>query len=256
MQLHQADFPFFTFAQLGSCCGVRHFVTCGNNPLTDINLRSVDGAENRRRLAQSVGFDIDKLVTGEQTHSLNIAVVTEAEAGCGNLDINSRIPNTDALVTNCPGIPLMVLTADCVPVLLYDPITHSAAAIHAGWRGTANGIVPLTVKKMIDEFGTNPHNLLAAIGPCIGPCCFEVGEDVAEHFNCWPETVVRRLGWPRPHVDLVLANTIQLEQAGVLCANIETSDECTKCGQSALFSHRRNQTLGRIGTGIVLDKRV
>lgn len=252
MLLHPADFPYFTFANLDRFSTVKHFVTCGNSAATDINLRSEGGAANRQRLAQSVGFEIGRLVTGEQTHSLNIAVVTDADAGRGSVDIDSRIPCTDALITNCKGICLMVLTADCVPVLLYDPATHSAAAIHAGWRGTANGIVGLTVEKMSHEFGTNPSNLVAAIGPCIAACCFEVGEDVTEHFSRWPEAVLRRSNWPKPHIDLVLANRLQLEQAGVLSQNIETSGHCTKCGPYGLFSHRRNQTLSRIGTGILL----
>ena len=252
MLLHTADFPYFTFANLDRFNTVRHFVTYGNSAETDINLRSVGGVDNRRRLAQTIGFEIDRLVTGEQTHSLNIAVVTDADVGRGSVDIDSRIPCTDALITNCRGIALMVLTADCVPVLLYDPATHSAAAIHAGWRGTANGIVGLTVKKMADEFGTKPENLMAAIGPCIGTCCFEVGDDVAGHFSRWPDTILRCRELLRPHIDLVLANRLQLEQAGVQASNIESSDECTKCGPHCLFSHRRNQTLGRIGTGIML----
>ena len=146
----------------------------------------------------------------------------------------------------------MVLTADCVPVLLYDVATRSAAAIHAGWRGTANGILGLTVEKMKSEFGSNPKDLVAAIGPCIGPCCFEVGEDVAEHFSHRPETIIRRSDWAKPHIDLVLANRLQLEQAGVLPQNIETSGKCTLCSPQQFFSHRRNQTLGRIGTGIII----
>ena len=252
MLLHTADFPYFTFANLDRFSAVRHFVTCGNSAGTDINLRTMGGADNRKKLAQTIGFDINRLVTGEQTHSLNIAVVTDVEAGRGSLDIDSRIPCTDALITNCRGVCLMVLTADCVPVLLYDPATHSAAAIHAGWRGTANGIVGLTVRKMTDEFGAKPEHLMAAIGPCIGACCFEVGDDVAAHFSRWPNTILRRSEWPRPHIDLVLANRLQLEQAGIPATNIESSDECTKCGPHGLFSHRRDQTLGRIGTGIIL----
>ncbi|MBR2194089.1 MAG: peptidoglycan editing factor PgeF [Salinivirgaceae bacterium] len=252
MLLHPADFPYFTFANLDRFNTLRHFVTCGNSAETDINLRSVGGAANRRRLAQTIGFEIDRLVTGEQTHSLNIAVVTSADVGRGSVDIDSRIPCTDALITNRRGLCLMVLTADCVPVLLYDPTTHSAAAIHAGWRGTANDIVGLSVKKMADEFGTKPENLMAAIGPCIGTCCFEVGDDVARHFSHWPDTILRHANWPKPHIDLVLANRLQLELAGVQASNIESSDECTKCGPHRLFSHRRNQTLGRIGTGIML----
>ena len=253
MQIHQADFPFFTFDNLDRFNTVKHFVTCGNSQQTDINLRSAGGADNRERLAQSVGFEIDKLITGEQTHSLNIAVVTDAEAGRGSVDIDSRIPCTDALITNRRGLCLMVLTADCVPVLLYDPTTHSAAAIHAGWRGTANGIVGLTVRKMADEFGSKPENLMATIGPCIGACCFEVGDDVAEHFICWPDAILRQNNWSKPHIDLVLANRLQLEQTGVVPQNIETSGHCTKCSPHGFFSYRRDQTLGRIGTGIVLE---
>ena len=111
----------------------------------------------------------------------------------------------------------------------------------------------LTVGKMKNEFGSKPEDLVAAIGPCIGPCCFEVGDDVAAHFSRWPETIIRRPERPKPHIDLVLANRLQLEQAGILPQNIESSDECTKCGPNGFFSHRRNQTLGRIGTGIVID---
>ena len=252
MDIHSTEFPFFTFGNLSRQSAVKHFVTAGNSPSADINLRSEAGAGNRRRLAQSVGFDIARLVTGEQTHSLNIAVVSDVEAGRGSLTIDSRLPSTDALITNQRNICLMVLTADCVPVLLYDPATHSAAAIHAGWRGTANGIVGLTIQKMSREFGTNPSDLVAAIGPCIAVCCFEVGDDVAQQFNPWPGAVLRSSQWPRRHVDLVLANRLQMEQEGVMPQNIETSDECTQCGPHQLFSHRRNQTLGRIGTGIVL----
>ena len=115
MQLHTADFPYFTFANLDKFSAVRHFVTCGNSAGTDINLRTMGGADNRKKLAQTIGFDINQLVTGEQTHSLNIAVVTDAEAGSGSVDIDSRIPCTDALITNRRGMCLMVLTADCVP---------------------------------------------------------------------------------------------------------------------------------------------
>lgn len=257
MQIHIADFPYYTFSNLARFDGIRHFVTsCRHGDDTDVNLRMPKGADNRRRLAKSVGFDIDRLVTGEQTHSLNIATVTESNAGMGNLDIDSRIPCTDGLITNVPDICLMVLTADCVPIIVYDPATHSCGAIHAGWRGTANGIAKVAIERMSAEFGTKAENIVASIGPCIGTCCFEVGEDVARHFARHPETIVRKTEWDRPHIDLTLSNRLQLIDAGVKCDNIEIAQACTKCNPAEFFSHRHNQTLGRIGTGIMLKKRL
>lgn len=253
MQIHNTDFPFYTFYNLDRFSQIRHFVTwCGKGDDTDVNLRTPKGAENRIKLAKSVGFNIDNLVTGEQTHSLNIATVTAEHAGMGSLDIDSRIPCTDAIITNERGLCLMVLTADCVPIILYDGSTNSCAAIHAGWRGTANGLTTLTVNRMKTEYGIDPANLVAAIGPCIGSCCMEVGEDVAEQFIHYPEAIVRHQEWSRPHIDLVKANKIQLLLSGLTDANIETANICTKCNPSTFFSHRHNNTLGRIGTGIVL----
>lgn len=253
MKLHNATFPYYTFDNLEKFQGLKHFVTsCSQDSDTDVNLRSPKGAANRQRLAVSVGFDIKKLVTGEQTHSLNIAKVTENSIGMGNLDIDSRIPNTDAMITNVSGICLMVLTADCVPILLYDNAKHAIAAIHAGWRGTANGIVGLTVKKMIDEFKTKPDDIYAAIGPCIGTCCFEVGEDVAEQFCRQSESIIRNPVWIHPHIDLAQSNFSQLLTAGVNPGNVDMARICTKCNHSDFFSHRYNKTLGRIGTGIIL----
>lgn len=253
MQFHVADFPFYTFGNLDNCHSIRHFVTsCGQGDNTDVNLRSPKGAENRRRLAVSAGFSIERLVTGEQTHSLNIAAVTEAEAGMGSIGIGTRIPNTDALMTNVPGICLMVLTADCVPIILYDKATKSVAAIHAGWRGTADGIAGLTVRKMNAIYGSQPKDIIAAIGPCIGTCCFEVDEDVAGHFAFQNGVTVRKPEWLKPHIDLALSNYCQLTNAGIAPESVEVANACTKCSSGEFFSHRYNKTLGRIGTGIAI----
>jgi len=253
MILHQADFPYYTFQNLDRQENIRHFVTsCRQGERGDVNLRNPLGAENRKRLATSVGFRIGTLTTGEQTHSFNIAVVNRSNAGNGNLSIDSRIPETDALITDIHGICLMVLTADCQSVLLYDTEKHAIAAIHAGWRGTAGMIAVKTIEKMKLEFGTKPKNLIAAIGPCIGTCCFEVGQDVAEQFRQWPQSIISKPEWERPHIDITRTNVQQLIETGVAPENIETSDVCTKCHPHDFFSHRYNQTLGRIGTGIEL----
>lgn len=252
MKYIEADFPYYTFENLNKH-NIRHFVTsCRQGEQGDVNLRNPLGAENRRRLAKSVGFEIEKLTTGEQTHSLNIAIVDNTTAGSGNLTIESRISDTDALITNQQGVCLMVLTADCQSVLLYDAEKQAIAAIHAGWRGTANQIVAKTIAKMQQSFGTQPSNIVAAIGPSIGSCCFEVDEDVAIQFRHWPQAILRKPDWTKPHIDLTEANYQQLVEAGVNYINIEKSDVCTMCNPHEFFSHRYNKTLGRIGTGIVL----
>ena len=132
-------------------------------------------------------------------------------------------------------------TADCVPLLLADPVRHLVAAVHAGWRGTAAGISRKTVETLCGEWGSNPADLQAVIGPCIGSCCFEVGEEVASQF---PGHLDRSA--PRPHVDLVAANRQQLIAAGVPRAMIESLDFCTVCDPDRFHSFRRDGGPGRM----------
>lgn len=251
------EFPFYTFSNLGRYPTIKHFVTSSaGESCADVNLRSTGGVANRRRLAKAVGFDIDLLTTPEQTHSNNIGIVTTCNMGCGAIDIDSRIPNTDALITNVPNVCIMILTADCVPILLYDPNKQAVAAIHAGWRGSANGIVAKTVEQMTICYGTNPSDIIAAIGPCIGKCCFEVGDEVVEQFAHQPSTIISVPHSAKKHIDIQLSNKLWLLDSGVSESNIELANCCTKCSGGEFFSHRHNQTLGRIGSGIVLDTRV
>jgi hypothetical protein len=137
----------------------------------------------------------------------------------------------DALVTNRPGVAISIRTADCYPILLADIRTSAVAAIHAGWRGTAGRIVDRTLGKMAAEFGTDPGDVIAAIGPGIGVCCYEVGEEVARQF-----------GYDRrAHLDLAFENRKQLEDAGVLPDNIEALGVCTFCDAERFFSYRREK---------------
>jgi hypothetical protein len=137
----------------------------------------------------------------------------------------------DALVTNCPGLAISVRTADCYPILLADARSRAVAAIHAGWRGTATHIVEKTLEKMGTEFGTSPADVHAAIGPGIGVCCYEVGEDVARQFGYRGKT----------HLDLASENRKQLEAAGVKPYNIEALGVCTFCDAERFFSYRREK---------------
>jgi YfiH family protein len=137
----------------------------------------------------------------------------------------------DAAITAQPDLAISVRTADCYPILLADTRNHALAAIHAGWRGTAAHIVVKTLEKMKDEFGTQPADIVAAIGPGIGACCYEVGEEVARQFGFDART----------HLDLIEENRKQLEAAGVPSEKIEALGVCTFCDAERFFSYRRDQ---------------
>ena len=141
-------------------------------------------------------------------------------------------PEADAVCTNRPCVLVGVRTADCVPVLLVDRQRRAVAAVHAGWRGTAADVLPGAIERMASEYGSRPAEIEAAVGPCIGPCCFEVGETVAERF---PGGFVDRKG-AKPHVDLAGILRAQLWQAGVDC--LVTAGHCTSCDLDRYFSHR------------------
>jgi polyphenol oxidase len=149
----------------------------------------------------------------------------------------------DALVTNHPGLAVSIRTADCYPILLADARNRAVAAIHAGWRGTASRIVEKTIERMNAAFSTQASDVFAAIGPGIGVCCYEVGEDVSRQFGFDKRT----------HLDLVSENRKQLESAGVPATNIEALGHCTFCNAERFFSYRREkEKAGRMTSFIML----
>ena len=192
--------------------------------------------ENLRRLGKAIGFDPEKLVMTLQVHSDIVRVVTDADcAGFCHRDY----PKCDALVTNTPGVTLLVFTADCTPVLLWDPVTGAVGAAHAGWRGTAAGIAGKTVRTMAEAFGCDPGNIRAAIGPNIGPCCFATDADVpqamSEAYGDGVWTMIRTVG-DKYYVNLKEINARSLKDAGV--THIEISPSCTACEHQRFWSHR------------------
>jgi polyphenol oxidase len=166
----------------------------------------------------------DDITTVKQIHS---DIVVEAPDGGGD-----RFTEADALVARQPGLVVGVRTADCVPVLLADTRTHAVAAIHAGWRGTARSIVAATLREMSARYGTRPEDIHAAIGPSIGPCCYEVGLDVAQQFQKWTHPNNRQL-------DLQGINALQLAELGVV--NVWKSGVCTFCERDLYYSYRREK---------------
>ena len=201
--------------------------------------------ENYRRLGAAVGFDPKNTVFTKQVHSSVVCRVGREDRGRG-LILPVEEP-CDGLITDEPGVALTVFTADCTPVLLYDPVVRAVGAVHAGWRGTAAGIVACAVEKMRAEFGSSPENLRAAIGPCIGECCFETDADVPEAmFSALgrdAEPAIRPSG-EKYYVNLKRLNAIWLGRAGV--TQIDISDDCTACRPDRFWSHR--VTGGRRGS--------
>lgn len=159
--------------------------------------------------------------------------------------LKDRERQGDALITDEIGTSIGIRTADCVPILLVDSRRRVVAAVHAGWRGAAAGIVHRAIEKMRADFATSPQDIYAALGPAIRACCYEVGPDVAAHFNkLFPEW--KSAGVPRT-LDLAEANRRQLESAGVAPARIFDSGLCTACQAGEFFSYRREpETPGRM----------
>lgn len=182
----------------------------------------------RRRLTEWCGVGNDKLFVPRQTHSVNVAVITQQNIATVNID------NHDALVTDMPGIIIGVNTADCVPVIMYDPENRVVAAAHAGWRGAVGGIVENTMDAMT-RLNADPRSIRAIICPAICAGCFEVGEEVAARF---PENRVMRHNGCRPHVDLPGYVGDCMENKGVLRSNICQTGECTRCHPMKYFSAR------------------
>lgn len=190
---------------------------------------------NRENLMLDLNLPADKLTAGKQEHTANVSMVDQAAAGRGGLWAGTRIPATDALATNLPGVCLAVMTADCVPILLADPAAPAAAAIHAGWRGSAAGIVANTVQAMKSAFGSRPRNITAWLGPHIGPCCYEVGADVARHVK---EPAALNQTGRKYYLNLAAWNISLLRDAGVLKKNIHVTDYCTSCRTDLFYSYR------------------
>lgn len=194
--------------------------------------------ENYRILGQTVGFVPEDTVFTRQVHGDRVERVGRAQRGRG-----LRVPvedGCDGLITNEPGVALTVFSADCTPVLLYDPVRRAVGAVHAGWRGTALRIPARAVEAMTREFGTNPADVRAAIGPCISACCFETREDVPAAmraaFGPAAEEFIRPAG-EKYFVDLKGLNALALRQAGVTCIDITAA--CTACQPQRFWSHRR-----------------
>jgi len=206
--------------------------------------------ENRRRFFGALGIEEGQVVRARQVHGdgvLDVDVPRTRQVGFPRSLVDERA-EFDALITRLHGLALVVSTADCVPVLIHDPVRGAIAAIHAGWRGTAKGIAVRALTAMREVYGTDPSTCLVAIGPCIHGCCFEVDAVVVEAMATTlpnPETYTKPSRSDHWLLDLVGVNRAALEMAGVRPDRIDDVGLCTSCRNDLFFSHRAEK--GRTG---------
>lgn len=202
--------------------------------------------ENYRRIADAIGFSMEGIVCSDQTHTVHIRQVTEADKGKGVLQ-KKDYTDIDGLITNVPGITLTTFYADCVPLFFLDPVNKAAGLAHSGWRGTVDRMGEKMVKAMRDAFGSEPENLYAGIGPSICQDCYEVSADVAdrfrEEFQGYEEDagLLYKTKPGKYQLNLWKANEIVLKEAGILREHISFPGICTCCNPEFLFSHRASQ---------------
>lgn len=198
--------------------------------------------ENFKRMAEAIGVEADSLVFAVQTHTTNVRKVTIEDKGKGII-CPLDYQDVDGLITNEPGICLTTFYADCVPLFFIDPAHKAIGLSHSGWRGTVGKMGKATLETMAEEFGTNPKDVIVAIGPSICQDCYEVSEDVIDKFK----EVFREKYWAdlfyqkenkKYQLNLWKANEIILKEAGVLDENIAVTNVCTNCNSDVLFSHR------------------
>ena len=199
--------------------------------------------ENYSRMGKALGVDVERMVLSYQTHTTNVRLVTEEDAGKG-ITKERDYEDVDGLITNVPGITLVTFYADCVPLYFLDPVHLAVGLSHSGWRGTVKRMGEVTLRKMREAFGTRAEDVIACIGPSICKECYEVGSEVALEFmkgfdeKHWGEILTEKEDG-KYLLDLWRANEIVLLATGVKQENIQVTDICTHCNSDYLFSHRR-----------------
>lgn len=208
--------------------------------------------DNRLQLSTYFGEKY-KFCSIGQIHSDVVHVVKKYEqTGWRSLE---EAVEADAVVSNVPYMVLTVLTADCVPVLLYDPVKHAIGAVHAGWQGTEKNILSKTIHKMQEVYGSKPEDIVVAIGPAIDRCCYEVGSEVGNIFiNKYEQCIDRGVSKDKYQLDLKCINLLQAVECGVSTDNIEVSPICTACNSDRYFSYRKDKSSGRFVSAIGLRK--
>lgn len=195
--------------------------------------------ENYRRMALALDMDYERMCLSQQTHTTNIRVITEEDAGNG---ITHPLPYTDidGMITNVKNLPLVTFYADCVPLFFYDPVKEVIGLSHSGWRGTVGKIGKKTVELMSETYGSNPKDIICCVGPSICKNCYEVSGDVASQFDriFTSSSIFNPDDTDKYMLDLWGACKQTFMEAGVPEENIEVTDYCTRCNPDLFYSHR------------------
>ena len=211
--------------------------------------------ENRKRLSSAILISLSRMVMAQQTHSANVYRVMADDAGKGAFNQHDAIADSDALITNVPNVCITIQTADCVPVLLYDPVQKAIGVVHAGWKGIMSSITVATVEAMHKAYGCNPLDMLAVIGPSISPEVYEVGEALLYAAEQTFGEKAALLCIPRKgkiFFDLWKATEMQLVDIGLLSANIQTTGLCTYSDSDFFSARKEGIQSGRIISGLML----
>ncbi len=256
------------FTHLQQFQNIAHFVSTREGGISvgevaglNIGYRTADTEanvlQNRQLLAGQARIPLASFCVPQQTHSAHVQCVTEKHKGLGAFEHTTGLPETDALITQTRDMCLMVLSADCTLLLLYDAENEAIGAVHSGWRGTVQKLAQKTIAQMQASFGTNPAQLWVGIAPCISADVYEIGEDVVEATQKAFGSIEKYLAYHAPtnrwHFDLRYTNVQMLKEIGVPDAQIEISGDCTYTNPHLYYSARLTQgKTGRFGAGIML----
>ena len=247
----KGDLLYYTFPSLDALPFVRHGFSTRLGGVSDgifqsMNLSFTRGdddasvSENFCRFCDAIGVRAEDVVVSAQTHTTNIYNATADDRGRG-ITRKRGYTDIDGLITDEPNVVLCTQYADCVPLFFVDPLRRVVATSHAGWRGTVGGIAQTTVERMTADYGCLPENIIAAIGPSIGKCCFEVDTPVYDAFSklsFFDGTCFTADGDDKYHIDLWEINRRYMLQVGVKLDNITVTDLCTRCHPTLFWSHR------------------
>lgn len=260
--LQLSNLQLWQFSSLKEYSSLVHFVTDRNNGVSNdsyesLNLGYGSGDDfpnvdtNRNKLAESLQISSDQLYIPRQKHTTNVAVVD------GYTDMDT-LTNTDGMITATRGICIAILVADCVPIILFDPVNRVAGVVHAGWRGTVGGIVVKAVQLMQTTFKCLPENILAGIGPSISPEVYEVGPEVIDEFKSrfnYADKLIQPSKRPGKYMlNLWQANQYQLMGSGVPKSSIEIAGICTYQNKRFYSARRMGEQCGRFAAGCMLTE--
>jgi YfiH family protein len=240
---------------LSSCKNLLHaystrtggYSVLGNNLAYHVGDLKEDTDKNQNELALRLGYSFERLVHMNQIHGDSITVIE-------NCKTRYEVPTCDALITQEKNRPLMVMVADCIPVLIYDPIQEVIAAIHAGRAGVFSEIIPKSIARMQKRYGSNPKDILVHLGPSIHQCCYEVGAEIKEEAQRAGYTYAIKIDNDRYFLDLLAITDRQLKDSGIEEEHIERSDQCTACNTDIFYSYRAEKNKCGRFAGIIMLK--